>query len=113
MKTQGPKDSATRRLGDPATRRPEATGLQPLTAADLDYIRALADEHSVGLEQRCARYRRRASLRRTAVAACIFFGCCFTYSSSMAAPLYEQITTSGQAGIQHICDTIRLTIENV
>lgn len=81
--------------------------------ADLAYIRALAAEHSVGLEQRCARYRRRASLRRTALAACIFLGCCFSYSSSMAALPYQQVTTSGQSGIQHICDTIRLTIENV
>ena len=35
---------------------------------DLAFIRALADEHSVGLPQRCARYRRRASFRRSAVA---------------------------------------------
>lgn len=44
--------------------------LQPLTPADLVYIADLAAEHSVGIEERCARYRRRASIRRTAVAAC-------------------------------------------
>lgn len=87
--------------------------LQPLTPADLAYIRALAAEHSVGLEQRCARYRRRASFRRTAVAVCLFLACCTFYSSAMAAPLYEQITTSSEAGNQYICDTIRLSIENV
>ena len=45
--------------------------LQPLTPTDLAYIRALAAEHSVGLEQRCARYRRHADIRRTAVATCL------------------------------------------
>lgn len=35
---------------------------------DLAFIRALADEHSVGLPERCARYRRRVSLHRTSVA---------------------------------------------
>lgn len=35
---------------------------------DLAFIRALADEHSVGLPDRCDRYRRRASLRRCTVA---------------------------------------------
>ena len=39
------------------------------TPDDLAFIRALADEHSAGLPERCARYRRRANLRRTAVAA--------------------------------------------
>lgn len=87
--------------------------LQSLTSADLTYIRALAAEHSAGLEQRCARYRRRASIRRHAVAACLFLACCTFHSSAMAAPLYEQITTSSEAGNQYICDTIRLSIENV
>lgn len=45
--------------------------LQPLTPTDLAYIRALAEDHSVGLEQRCARYRRHADIRRTAVATCL------------------------------------------
>lgn len=87
--------------------------LQPLTPTDLAYIRALAAEHSVGLERRCARYRLRASIRRHAVAACLFLACCTFHSSAMAAPLYEQITTSSEAGNQYICDTIRLSIENV
>lgn len=95
------------------TRQSLPPRLQPLTPADLAYIRALAAEHSVGLEQRCARYRRRASIRRTAVAACLFLACCTFHSSAMAAPLYEQITTSSEAGNQYICDTIRLSIENV
>ena len=95
------------------TRQSPPPRLQPLTPTDLAYIRALAAEHSAGLEQRCARYRRRAGIRRHAVAACLFLACCTFYSSAMAAPLYEQITTSSEAGNQYICDTIRLSIENV
>lgn len=87
--------------------------LQPLTPADHAYIRALAAEHSVGLEQRCARYRRRASIRRYTVAVCLFLSCCTFHSSVMAAPLYEQVTTSSEAGNLYICDIIRLSIENV
>ena len=48
---------------------PSTTRLQSLTADDLTYIKALAAEHSVGLERRCARYRRRANYRRVSVAA--------------------------------------------
>lgn len=33
--------------------------ITPLAPDDLAFIRALADEHSVGLADRCARYRRR------------------------------------------------------
>lgn len=87
--------------------------LQPLTTEDLAYIQALAAEHSVGLEHRCARYRLRSSIRRHAVASCIFFGCCMFCSSAMVAPLYDQITTSSEAGDQYICNTIRLSIENI
>ena len=86
-------------------------GLQPLTAADLDYIRALTARHAEGLEQRCARHRHRALIRRTTVAACLFVGCCLSYASTMAHPPYDQITTSGDTGAQHICNTILLAIE--
>ena len=89
------------------------TRLQPLTNADLAYIRALAAEHSEGLEERCAQYRRRASIRRAGVAACIIVGCSLSYYSAMPAPLYDQITTSSESGNRHICDAIRFTIENV
>ena len=85
--------------------------LQALTPEAMVHIADLAERDNEGLAQRCASYRRRASIRRTAVAACIFIGCCLSYSSSMATPLYDQITTSSKAGNQHICDTIRLAIE--
>ena len=85
--------------------------LQPLTPEAMVHIANLAERDNEGLARRCAHYRRRAAIRRTAVAACIFVGCCLSYSSSMATPLYDQITTTSKAGNQHICDTIRLSIE--
>lgn len=81
--------------------------LQSLTPADLAYIRALAAEHSAGLEHRCARYRRRASLRRTAVAACLLalfaLGADTAYANP---PIYTGINTCGQIDNTHTCDTI-------
>lgn len=85
---------------------------QRLSPEDLVHIATIAEQHDEGLAQRCASYRRRAAIRRTVVAACIFLGCCLTYSSSMAAPMYDQITTSGKADNQHICETIRIAINN-
>lgn len=87
--------------------------LQPVSPEALLHIAALVERDNIGLPQRCARYRRRASIRRHAVAVCLFLACCTFHSSAMAAPLYEQITTSSEAGNQYICDTIRLSIENV
>lgn len=87
--------------------------LQPVTPEALVHIATLAEYDDEGLKQRCIHYRRRANIRRTAVAACIFIGCCLSYSSSMATPLYDQIITTSEAGNQHICDTIRLAINNV
>lgn len=81
--------------------------LQSLTPADLTYIRALAAEHSVGLERRCARYRRRASLRRTAVAACLLALFALGVDTAYAnPPIYTDINTCGQIDNTHTCDTI-------
>ncbi len=81
--------------------------LQPLTPADLAYIADLAAEHSVGIEQRCARYRRRASIRRTAVAAC--FLAIFAIGADTAyakQPLYTGINTCGHTDNTYIYNTI-------
>ena len=81
--------------------------LQPLTPADLVYIADLAAEHSVGLEERCARYRRRASIRRTAVAAC--FLAIFAIGADTAyakQPLYTGINTCGHTDNTYIYNTI-------
>lgn len=81
--------------------------LQSLTPADLAYIRALAAEHSAGLERRCARYRRRANYRRVSVAACLFalfaFGADTAYANP---PIYTGINTCGQIDNTHTCNTI-------
>lgn len=68
------------------TRQTTPFKLQPLTSADLAFIRALAAEHSVGLEQRCARYRRRASICRTAMAVCFLALFAFGADTAFATP---------------------------
>lgn len=81
--------------------------LQPLTPADLVYIADLAAEHSVGIEERCARYRRRASIRRTVVAAC--FLAIFAIGADTAyakQPLYTGINTCGHTDNTYIYNTI-------
>lgn len=79
--------------------------LQPLTPADLARIRALAAEHSVGLEQRCSRYRRRAGIRRVAVAVCFLALLALGADTAYATPpAYTAIETCGQ--IDNACDTI-------
>lgn len=86
---------------------------QPLTPEVLVHIAALAERDNRGLAERCARYRRRASIRRTAVAACLFVGCTVSYALAMAAPMYDQITTTSSQGSQHICDTAIYLIEHI
>lgn len=80
--------------------------LQPITQADLDYIRNLAAEHSQGLAERCARYRRRATLLRYSLASCIFIACCVSYMSILPSPAYAQITTTSNATNQQVCNII-------
>lgn len=79
----------------------------------LTHVRHLAAEHNVDLHRWCVRRLRREAIRRTVLAACIFTGCCMTWSSSVARSQYDQITTSSDIDSRHICDTIRLAIENV
>lgn len=81
--------------------------LQPLTPADLAYIADLAAEHSVGIEQRCARYRRRASIRRTVVAACFLVILAIGADTAYAKqPLYTGINTCGHTDNTYIYNTI-------
>ena len=81
--------------------------LQPLTPADLVYIADLAAEHSVGIEQRCARYRRRASIRRTVVAACFLVILAIGADTAYAKqPLYTGINTCGHTDNTYIYNTI-------
>lgn len=81
--------------------------LQPLTPADLAYIRALAAEHSVGLERRCARYRRRANYRRVSVAACLFAIFALGADTAYAhPPLYTEKAIVGDTTASQASDTI-------
>lgn len=86
---------------------------QPLTPEVLVHIADLAERDDCGLAERCARYRRRASIRRTAVAACLFVGCTVSYALAMAAPMYDQITTTSSQSSQHICGTAIYLIEHI
>ena len=73
----------------------------------LVHIAALVERDNIGLPQRCAHYRRRASLRRTAAAACLLalfaLGADTAYANP---PLYTGINTCGQIDNTHTCDTI-------
>lgn len=80
---------------------------------ELAHVRQMASEHNADLHGWCVRRRRFESVRRTVLAACLFVGCCTTWSSSMAATQYDQMTVSSDVDSQHVCATIRLAIENI
>ncbi len=80
--------------------------LRQLSPEDYANIRELLAEHTVGFDNRLARYRRRVKIRRYTVATCIFMGCCISYSSAVAVPKYNYIISTSQADSQHICETI-------
>ena len=67
--------------------------LRPLTDADRAMILALAAQHSVGLEERCARYRHRVRLFRTAVAVCVVVLVSATAGSAYAQPQVHTAST--------------------
>lgn len=67
--------------------------LRPLTDADRAMILALAAKHSVGLEERCARYRRHIKLFRTAVAVCVVVLVSATAGSAYAQPRSYSVPT--------------------
>lgn len=94
-------------------KNPSPQKLLPASPADLAFIRSLAASHCEGLEARCARHRRRADILRLGVAACLFIGCCTAYTSLMAAPQYDQITSTYDAYPQHVCGTIRQALESL
>lgn len=88
--------------------------LPSLTPADLAYIRALAAEHSAGLEQRCARYRRRANYRRVSVAACLFAIFAFGADTAYAQPpLYTEKAIFGDTTATQASDTINVMLSQI
>lgn len=80
---------------------------------ELAHVRHMAAEHNADLHRWCVRRRRYETVRRTVLAACLFIGCCTTWSSSMTATQYDQMTISKDVDSQHVCDIISLAIENV
>lgn len=91
-----------------------STQLQPLTPADLAHIRALAAAHSVGLERRCARYRRRANILRVSVALCLLILFAFGADTIYAQPpLYTENAIAGDISVLQACDTIYSIIDQI
>lgn len=85
----------------------ERNKLQPVTADDLAQIMAIAKERSVGLEERCARYRRRAGMRRVAAAAFILAFFAFGAETALAIPpRYTVVDTSGSIDKGHACEIV-------
>ena len=81
--------------------------LRPISPEALVHIAALVERDNIGLPDRCTRYRHRASIRRTAVAAC--FLAIFALGADTAyanPPLYTGIDTFGQIDNTYTCDTI-------
>lgn len=93
---------------------PPSPKLQPVSPEALLHIAALVERDNIGLHQRCARYRRRASLRRTAVAACFLALLAFGADTAYAnPPLYTGINTCGQIDNTHTCDTINTMLNQL
>lgn len=91
-----------------------STQLQPLTPADLAHIRALAAAHSVGLERRCARYRRRANILRVSVALCLLILFAFGADTIYAQPpIYTEKAIVGDITAQQASDTIYSIIDQI
>lgn len=80
---------------------------------ELAHVYHVVSEHNADLHHWCIRRRRYEAVRRTILAACLFVGCCSTWSSAMAAKQYDQIIVSDDVDSQHVCDVIRRAIENV
>lgn len=88
--------------------------LQPVSSEALLHIAALVERDNIGLPQRCARYRRRANYRRTAVAACLLALFALGVDTAYAnPPLYTGINTCGQFDNTHTCDTINTMLNQL
>ena len=64
-----------------------------LDRASLEFIMDVAARQSVGLEERCARYRHRVRLFRTTVAACVVVLVSATAGSAYAQPRSYSVPT--------------------
>ena len=78
---------------------------------DLAFIRALADEHSVGLAARCEEYRRKVSLRRSAVTAI----CVVVTVAALSLPPSKETFVNGnlQCCAADACERIDLMLAEI
>ncbi|MBO4308128.1 MAG: hypothetical protein J5848_07460 [Bacteroidales bacterium] len=93
---------------------PPLPKLQPISPEALVHIAALVERDNIGLSQRCARYRRRASIRRTAVAAC--FLALFALGADIAyanPPLYTEKAIVGNTTATQASDTINVMLSQI
>lgn len=86
---------------------------QPLTPEALMHIADLA-ECDGGLAERCAHYRRRASVLRLSVAACLMavvaFGINSVYSQQSR---YTEIIKNSPIDNDYICESINTTLNHI
>lgn len=93
---------------------PPPTKLQPVSPEALLHIAALVERDNIGLPQRCARYRRRASLRRTAVAACLLAIFALGADTAYAQPpLYTEKAIVGDTTASQASDTINVMLSQI
>lgn len=88
------------------TEKNRTVKVQPVGAADLAHIRALASRDCSDLPLRCAAYRRRARAWRYATAAVLFVGICLGYRSSLPVSRFDELTTTGTASAGQLCDVV-------
>lgn len=88
--------------------------LHPISPEALVHIAALVERDNIGLSQRCARYRRRASIRRTAVAACFLALLAFGADTAYAQPpLYTEKAIFGDITPAQASDTVNVMLSQI
>lgn len=88
--------------------------LQPVSPEALLHIAALVERDNIGLPQRCAHYRRRASIRRTAVAACLLALFALGADTAYAQPpLYTEKAIVGDTTASQASDTINVMLSQI
>ena len=80
--------------------------MQPVGAADLAHIRALASRDCSDLPLRCAAYRRRVRVRRYATATVLFVGICLGYRAALPVPRFDELSTTSVASASQLCDIV-------
>jgi hypothetical protein len=87
--------------------------VQPLTAADMAHIHALAGRDNKTLALQCASHRRRVRRWRSVTAVLLFSGICLAWTTVLAHPRYDEVTTTGGAGGTQLCNIVYDILGNV